>query len=247
MNKSKKIVAIIQARMGSTRLPNKVLMDIAGKPMLWHILNRLKYSKLINEIVIATTTKGSDDSIEAFCKKNSVFCFRGNEEDVLERYYQAASMYKAKMIVRITADCPLIDPKIVDLVIERHIKSEADYTSNTIKRTYPRGLDTEIFNYNVLKKAYNQAKAQPEREHVTIYFYRHPEIFKLESVEAQAEFYRPDIRICVDTQEDLQLVRKIFEEFSDKEGMFLAEDIIDLCSREPQILKINSAVQQKVV
>lgn len=243
----KKVVAIVQARMGSTRLPGKVLMDLGGKPILWHVVNRLKLCRLIQEIVVATSTQCSDDLIETFCKENGILVFRGSEEDVLDRYYQAARTYQADFIVRITADCPLIDPQLVDAVIQKHLVSNGDYTSNShaVKRLYPRGFDTEIFSYTALVRANQEAIKPDEREHVTPYFYRHPEFFRLVDEQRDHLLYRPDIRICVDTQDDLTLLRRIFLEL--KGTTMSAADIVKLFDRIPALLQINAAVHQKTV
>jgi spore coat polysaccharide biosynthesis protein SpsF len=243
MENNPNIVAIIQARMGSTRLPGKVMKIVDGMPILWHVVSRLKRSKLLNGIVVATSTDKADNQIEDFCKKNNISFYRGSNEDVLSRYYQTAKAYKADLVVRITSDCPLIDPEIVDLVIKRHLDTKSDYTNNLL---YPRGLSPEVFNYAALEKAYKEAKAQPEREHVTVYFYRNPSLFKVISVEAEKKFRRPDIRICVDQQEDVDLIRRIFEEMKGKD-FFLTEEIIDLFNKKPELLKINSMVVQKGV
>lgn len=240
-----KVVAIVQARMGSTRLPGKVLMDLEGKPILRHVVDRLKQSQGTREIVIATSAQRGDDPIQSFCEENGFLSFRGNEHDVLDRYYQAAIAHRADVIVRITADCPLIDPEVLDRVIQTHLSSGTDYTSNTLKRTYPRGLDNEVFSSAALQKAWELAMEPAEREHVTAFLYRHPELFRLASVEAEPPFCQPDIRICVDTLEDLELVRAVYREL--KDGPIRLKDIVRLFDRKPQLLALNASVQQKTL
>jgi len=239
------IVAIIQARMGSIRLPGKVLMDIEGKPMLWHVINRVKYSKLINKIVIATSTNKKDDVIEEFCKSNNIDFYRGSEMDVLDRYYQAAKVFKASLIVRITSDCPLIDPEVVDLVIKTHLSSDVDYTSNNIERTFPRGLDTEVFKFSALEKAYKEAVAPYQREHVTVYIYENPYLFRLNNVKNDKDISY--LRWTVDEKADLHFVREIYKRLNKEDRIFLMRDILNVLEREPFLIEINKYVKQKSI
>lgn len=239
------IVAIVQARLGSTRLPKKVLKKIKEKVVLDYVIERLGLCNSINDIVLATTTNGKDDVIERYAINRRIHYFRGSEEDVLSRYYEAAREYKADVIVRITSDCPLIDPEIVDEIIKKHIENKADYTSNIIKRTYPRGVDTEVFNFNVLAETYNNADENYHREHVTPYIRERPEKFKLQSIEAIEEIKRPDIRITLDTREDFELIKKILLHFDDLS--FKTKDVIDFLNKNPELLKINRNIKQKGV
>jgi len=245
MNKKKNIVAIVQARMGSTRLPGKVLMDIMGKPMLWHIVNRLKYSRLINKIVIATSTNKNDDAVELFCKEYRISFYRGNEEDVLDRYYQAAHLFQADAVVRITADCPLIDPVVVDKVISGYLENydRLNGASNIIKRTYPKGLDTELVSYSILEKTWKIATQPYEREHVTVFIYEHPELFKLHSVENPDNL--SDLRWTVDEELDLRFVREIYKILSQDGKIFSMEDVLKILKKEPQLTQINKDIKQK--
>ena len=243
--KNKNIVAIIQARMGSTRLPGKVLMDIEGKPMLFYVLQRLKRSKLINRIVIATTINPKDDIIEEFCNEYAVACYRGSEDDVLDRYYQTAKLYKADIIIRITSDCPLIDPQIVDATIRLHIKDGNDYTSNSLEKTFPRGFDTEALEFDALKKAKEQALESCDKEHVTMYFYKNPHLFKLGCYKATGELNRPKLRLTVDTIEDFTLIKNVFSKLYVKNKEFNAHEIINLFKNEPQLADINKFIIQK--
>ena len=240
-----KVVAIVQARMGSTRLPVKVLMDILGKPMLWHMLSRLRLSTKIDNIVLAIPDSRQNDQLEDLAKGLNLHHFRGSEDDVLSRYYGAATKFEADVIVRLTSDCPLIDPKVTDTVIEEHLNSDADYTSNIMKRTFPRGLDTEVFNFETLKRAYREAKQDYEREHVTPYIHQHPDSFKLRSVEASGKLRWSDLRLTVDTEEDLKLIREIFEQLYREGQIFYTEDVIDLLDENPELIAINAYIKQK--
>jgi len=239
------IICIIQARIGSTRLPNKVMKKIKGKSILFYVVNRVKKSYLINKLVIATTTKNQDGVIVEEARKLNVDFFRGSENDVLGRYYNAAKKYNADVIVRITSDCPLIDPIIVDNIIKKHIENKADYTANIINRTFPRGLDTEVFNFNVLEKTNELAREKYHKEHVTTYILENPERFKLQNIKADDTIKRPDIRITVDTEEDFELISKIIEHFKNIE--FGIKDVIHFLNEKPQLLEINKNIKQTEV
>lgn len=237
------IVAIIQARMGSTRLPEKVLKKIKDKVVIDYVIERLRFCENLNDIIIATTTSKKDDILQQYAKSKDINCFRGSEEDVLNRYYCAAKKYESDKIVRITSDCPLIDPWIVDTVIEKHIEKKADYTANIIKRTFPRGLDVEIFDFNVLEDTQKNAHDKYQREHVTPYILEHPEKFILKNVEAKGKLRRPDIRITLDTKEDFELIEKILLNFDTLN--FTSEEIIDFLDKHPKLLEINKTIVQK--
>ncbi len=174
-----KIVAIVQARMGSTRLPGKALKDLHGRTMLARVVRRALRSALIDKLVVATTEKKADDVIVSECDSLGISCFRGSEDDVLDRYYQAARAFSADLIVRITSDCPLIDPEIIDRVVQAFLDNCPDYASNTIESTYPRGLDVEVFAFDALKKAWCEASMDFQHVHVTPYIYLHPDQFRI--------------------------------------------------------------------
>ena len=238
------IVAIVQARLGSTRLPGKVLKRIKeDKIVLDYVFERIRKSKKIDEIVLATTTNNNDEKLVLYAKKNRLKFFRGSEEDVLSRYYLAAKEFNADIIVRITSDCPLIDPEIIDKMIDMHINSDSDYTSNTINRTYPRGLDVEIFNFDALEISYKNAHETYQREHVTPYISQNKNMFNLQNYDAKGKIKRPDIRITVDTKEDLELIRRIALNFENLD--FTSDDIIDFLDQNPELLKINENIKQK--
>jgi len=238
-------VIINQARMTSTRLPGKVLKEVMGKPLLEYQIERLKKVKQADDLVIATTINKSDQPIIELCKKLNINYYRGSEEDVLSRYYEAAKQYQADVIVRVTSDCPLIDPAVVDEVINNFRKSTGkyDYVSNTLERTYPRGMDTEVFSIEALKEAYDKAVLTPEREHVTLYIYSHPEKFRLFSVKYKKD--ESSHRWTVDTEEDFILIKTILEELYPQKPDFTMEDCLELMVKRPELIKINQHVQQK--
>jgi spore coat polysaccharide biosynthesis protein SpsF len=249
----KKVCAIIQARMTSTRLPGKVLMNIEGKPMLWHVIERIKHSKKTNDIILTIPNTKENDILEKFAKENKIKYFRGSEQDVLSRYYETAKKFKCDVVVRITSDCPLIDPKIIDLVIEKHLNSGADFTTNflegekgiTIKRSFPRGLEVEVFNFLTLKEAHQQAKKQYQREHIDPYIFEHPKNFHLASIKNM-----PDLsymRWTVDEQKDLDFVREVYKKLYAKKKMFYIEDVVKLLKKYPELMEINKDVKQKAI
>lgn len=241
-----RIVCIIQARMGSTRLPGKVLKPILGQPMLWHVMERVRRVRRLDELVVATTVQDADDRIADLCMQNGWSCFRGSEDDVLDRYYQAALQCQADVVVRITSDCPLVDPDVIDQVIGAYVTSqpEVDYVSNTlVPRTFPRGLDVEVFSFSALSRAWDEDGNPAWREHVTPYIWRQSDKFRLLPVKADDDY--SVMRWTVDTEEDLALVRRIYE--SMPHSFFGWQGVLRLLKDHPQWLKINSNVQQKVV
>jgi spore coat polysaccharide biosynthesis protein SpsF len=241
-----KIVAVIQARISSERLPGKVLLDLAGEPMLVREVNRLARSKMLNEIVIATSINPEDEKIVDLCKERGWNCFRGDEDDVLDRFYQTALIHRADVIVRITADCPLIDPEVVDQVINEFInhQPEIDYVSNIApKRTYPRGLDTEVFRFDVLERAWQEDKNPASREHVTPYIRERSDLFKTYGVICDQDYSH--MRWTVDTPEDLAFVRLIFDYFD--HDMFSFRDVLTTVKAHPEWSEINKDVEQKAI
>lgn len=245
--KDQKVNIIIQARMGSTRLPGKILKPIMGRPMLDYLIERIHRVDTPHTLIIATTTNPQDEAIESFAKKENIKVFRGSEEDVLDRYYQTCCAYPAEIIVRITSDCPLIDPAIVDHAIHllQNSKTPVDYISNTQQRSFPRGMDVEVFTFAALKAAANEATSAYDREHVTPFIYNQPERFHL------ANFaHTPDIskyRLTVDTPEDFLLISKIFEELYPNNKKFTLADILRSFKQHPEWKKINAHVKQKEV
>lgn len=243
----KKIVAIIQARMGSTRLPGKVLLEIAGKPMLVWDMERIQRAKKIDEIVIATTTKSADDKIISLCREYGWNYFRGSEDDVLDRYYRAALEYKGKAIVRITSDCPLIEPTLIDQVIDKYISEEpdVDYVSNNYPlRTYPRGLDTEIISFSALERCWKEDTNPLFREHVAAaYIADNADKFRIFEVNNDRNL--SSMRWTVDTPEDFEFVSQVYHHFGDM--VFSWTDILDLLKKHPELQEINKNIKQKEI
>jgi glutamate-1-semialdehyde aminotransferase/spore coat polysaccharide biosynthesis protein SpsF (cytidylyltransferase family)/predicted dehydrogenase len=233
------VVAIIQARMGSSRLPGKSLAEIEQRPMLWHVVQRVKRATMVDRVVVATSTAAADDAIERMCRENNIPCHRGSENDVLDRYYAAARAEKASQIVRITADCPLIDPEVIDRVVHRFLRGDLDYASNAMVRTYPDGLDTEICSFSALEKAWHEARKASEREHVTPYLRSGK--FRTDNVENISAYSHLHCRWTVDEKEDLEFVRAVYGAFRDQPG-FLMEDILHLLRDQPELEKINSQI-----
>lgn len=232
-----KNIAIIQARTGASRLPNKVIIQIKGKSVLEHVIDRVKRSTQINEVIVATTISESDLRIAGLCAQNGIRVFCGSEDDVLDRYYQAAKLLEADNVIRITADCPLHDAQVIDQVIMSHIAQNNDYTSNTLKETFPDGLDCEIMKYSVLKEAWKEAKMASQREHVTQYII-HNDKYKKSCVLSKEN--HGDERWTLDTKDDLRFIERVYEELYDSNPFFNYEDIITLLNKKPEIRKINS-------
>jgi spore coat polysaccharide biosynthesis protein SpsF len=242
-NQFKRVVAIIQARMGSSRLPGKVLADIHGQTMLWRVVQRTQAAETLDDVVVATTTEAADDAIAAFCEEHGARCFRGSEDDVLDRYYQAAIRHNAHAIVRITSDCPLIDPEIIDKTVRAFLGEQADYASNTVVRTYPRGLDTEVVTFKALELVWREAHQSYQRAHVTPYIYENPRRFRILSVPGHEDYSA--YRWTVDTLEDLAFVRAVYSRFGG--AMFLWRDVADLMEKEPELIEINRSAEQKAL
>ncbi|HHV28939.1 cytidylyltransferase domain-containing protein [Acetivibrio mesophilus] len=242
-----KIGAIVQTRMGSTRLPGKVMLDLCGKPVIDHVIDRLKQSKLLNEIIIATTALEADRVIVDQAKKNKVKWFCGSEDDVLSRYYYAAKENNLDTVVRITSDCPLIDPVLLDKIVEFYISN--NYTlvtnagNNLTQRTFPRGLDVEVFSFRVLEDAFYNATKSHQREHVTPYMY--------ESYGKDIYYYKNDmdysnLRWTLDTNEDFELIAIVYDKLYDRyDGKFGFEEVLDLMKMNPELCRINANVEQK--
>lgn len=238
------IVAIVQARMGSTRLPGKVLSDIAGSTMLARVVNRVRLARRLSTVVVATTMASSDAPILTESDRLGIPAFRGDEQDVLDRYWQAARAHHADIIVRITADCPLIDPDVVDQVVTAFQAAQPDYASNVLERTYPRGLDTEVMALATLEQAWRRADQPYQRAHVTPYIYQNPDHFRLLSVKADADYSHH--RWTVDTATDLAFVQTVFERLGN-DGIFTWRAVLDLLVREPELADINRSIQQKAL
>jgi spore coat polysaccharide biosynthesis protein SpsF len=242
-----KVGVFIQARMGSERLPGKVLLQVLKKPLLVYLLERAKKIKEADLVAVLTSTQKKDEAIEKVCREENVLCFRGDELDVLDRYFKAAKKYQVDAIVRITADCPLLDPHIADHVISFFKKHahEFDYVSNTINRKVPRGMDVEVFSLYALQKAHQEAKEMSEREHVTLHLYKHPETYRIHGIRGEQDY--SDLRLTVDTQEDFMLIEKVLSSLYPQKKDFLLPDILQLFQKKPELKKINAHIAQKSI
>ena len=239
------ISAIIQARVSSTRLPNKIFAEIEGKPLIYHIVNRISRSKKVDNILIATTINPADDTLIDWAKKNKIQYFRGSEDDVLDRYYNASKSIKADIVARITSDDPFKDPTILDNVINLLLEKKLDFACNNNPPTFPEGLDIEVFTFEALEKANTRSNDGFEREHVTQYFYRHPELFR------QGNYFNASnlskLRWTIDTEKDMEMAKVIYRELYKTDEIFLFEDILELLKRNPHIVEINSSVKRSAM
>jgi spore coat polysaccharide biosynthesis protein SpsF len=234
--------AIIQARMSSTRLSGKVLLDLAGEPMLARVVERTRRARTIDRVIVATTVESEDEPIVKLCRSRDWAVSRGSRDDVLDRYYQTAVADRADLIVRITSDCPLIDPEIIDTVVKR-LDSTVDYASNiNPRRTFPRGLDVEVFTFAALSAAWRDDREATGREHVTPFLYRHPERFRIALVESD-RLDAASHRWSVDTPEDYDLMRRIYSHFQNADFSWL--DVLELLDQHPDWCEMNRHVEQK--
>lgn len=241
-----KTVAIVQAHMGSSRLPGKVLLDVEGAPVLHRVVARVRRCCRVNQVVVATSTRPLDVPLVSFCEKMDVPVFRGSESDVLDRFLGAARAFEAEVCVRITSDCPLIDPGVSDDIIRRFeaAGSAIDYASNKIPQSFPRGLDTEVFTREALERTWHEATQPYERAHVTIHMYEHPQSFRLLSIVSDVD--RSDWRWTVDTSEDLEFVRQVYRRMGGGD-LFAWTDVLALLKQEPELRRINAHIRQKDV
>lgn len=226
------MLTILQARMSSTRLPGKVLMPLAGAPMLARQIERVRRAKSIGTLVVATSDNPSDDPLVLLCRSLQVACFRGPLHDVLGRYRGAARRFgPSENVVRLTGDCPLADPDVIDAVIAYHLAESADYTSNTQVQTFPKGLDVEVFKAALLERAYKETRDPYDREHVTPFFYRHPKWFKLANLECDPPL--GDLRWTVDTPEDYAFAARVYDALYPVNPAFTSEDVARLTADDP--------------
>jgi spore coat polysaccharide biosynthesis protein SpsF len=240
-----KIVSTIEARMTSKRLPGKVLFEAAGKPMLLHLINRLKVVSSIDEIVLATTTNSSDDILEEFARYHGVSCFRGSEDNVLSRVINAAESVGADVVVEITGDCPIIDPEIVEQIIRIYSANNCDYVGNHIVRSYPDGMDTQVFSLSTLKDAASRTNDSLDQEHVALFLRSHPELYSHLHVVAPPEVHWPELGLTLDELKDFQLLKVIIEHFSSINELFSCREIIEFLRKNPDLVEINKSVQRK--
>lgn len=241
-----RVVTVVQARMGSTRLPGKVLADLAGRPMLERQLERLARASACESIVVATTNLADDDAVASLAGDLGYAVTRGSPDDVLARYVQAANEHAADIVVRVTADCPLIDPGVLDRVVHALLEDrKLDYASNTLVRTFPRGLDTEVLTRTALERAHREATDAVDREHVTRYIWRHPDRFRLTSIVDEQD--HSDLRWTVDTPLDLQVIREIFDDLYPDHPRFGYAMALEHARAHPALHARNADVEQTVV
>lgn len=263
MKKQSKVAAIIQGRMSSSRLPGKILADIAGQPMLQRVFLRTSRARTVHETIFATTTDPSDDPVAEYCNLSGIPCRRGSLYDVLDRYYQTAEQARAEIVVRVTADCPLIDPALIDDVVDTLLQGKYDFACNRLPppwhRTYPIGLDVEACSFKVLEKAWKKAGEPQHREHAMPYFYEGVELtrqsrtletgtsprgFKIALLHHTTDF--GDYRWTVDTPEDLEFMRQVFSHFDGRDD-FSWKEVLDLVHKKPELMQINATVEHKTL
>ena len=238
--------AIVQARCGSTRFPNKVFVDIDGKPLLWHVVNRLKYANMIDDIIVATTENSEDEKIKFWCQKEKVKYFRGSEGNVLNRYFGAAIKFPSDVIVRITADDPFKEPAIVDKVIKKLVEEDFDLVTNNFPPSFPEGLDCEAFTFRVLEIMEHNAKDPFEREHVTQYVYHNADKFKIGNIVSKRQF--SSYRWTIDNVEDYKMVKAVYSKRkTNSGGILLMDEILEILEQNPDILAINRNVKRSTM
>lgn len=233
------ILAILQARMSSSRLPGKVMLPLAGAPMLARQIERLKRSRLIDRLVVATSDRDEDEGVAALASSVGVDSFRGSLENVLDRFYKAALPYRPKLVVRVTGDCPLADWEVIDGCISLAIEDGYDYASNSLTRTWPDGLDVEVFTFAALETAWREAKDPFELEHVTPFLHRHPERFKLGQYVNDID--RSDLRWTVDERSDYEFVGRIYDRLYPSNPAFTTEDVLNLLANDPTFQEQTNA------
>jgi len=240
--KNKKIIIVTQARTGSTRLPGKIMMPLAGEPLLVRMVERIDFSQTPSTIVVATTYEPEDDKLEKVCSHYGFNCYRGHPTNLLERHYKAGVEYDADIVVKIPSDVPLIDPRIIDKVLRFYLENEDkyDFVSNLHPATYPDGNDVEVIPMNVLKTAYNEAKLPMEREHTTPFIWENPERFRIGNVELESgKDYSMSHRFTIDYPEDYEFIKRVYDELYEKNPQFGLDDILKLLNEKPEIMELN--------
>lgn len=233
-------IAIIQARISSTRLPGKVLLTLADKTVIEQVISRVSQAKKIDKIILATTTRKEDNALEQICLKAGIDCFRGSENDVLDRYFQAAKKFGGKNIIRITGDCPLIDPVVIDKVIDLYEVGGVDYATNVMPPTFPDGLDTEIFSFSALEKVWREANLASQREHVTVYLWQNPQIFRQRHLKNKIDLSAR--RWVLDNPEDYEFMKQVFAKLYFLKPDFGMNDLLEFFAENPEIEKINNMI-----
>jgi len=240
-----KTAITIQARMTSTRLPGKVMLPIQGKPTLELMIERLRRVRGVDGIILCTTTNATDDVLAALAARLGIACYRGSEDDVLMRVLEAARANNVETIVETTGDCPLIDPAIIESVMAAYRESPVDYCSNVLERCYPIGMDTQVFSTRVLEDVARRTDDAEDHEHVSIFIYRNPQIYSLRHVPATPFRHRPKLRLTLDTQEDLDLITRIYDGLYPEKPDFTLDDMLNLLDRNPEWLSINENIQHR--
>ena len=235
-----KTVAVVQARMGSTRLPGKVMMDIVGKPMLWHHVNRLRKARLVNQVVVATTDQERDRPIRSFAEGNGIPYYAGSELDLVDRLYQTANKFGADVVVRVTGDCPLVDPQVIDRMLAYYAdnRDRLDYVCNNSPPTYPDGLDAEVISVRALERVWSEVTDPFQREWISSNFREHPEKYVIANVENDQDL--SSMRWTVDYEDDLKFVRAVYERLHRGGEVFLMKEVLELLSREPELAEISN-------
>jgi spore coat polysaccharide biosynthesis protein SpsF len=236
------VLAILQARMSSSRLPGKVLKPILGRPMLLHQIDRIRRARSLDALVVATSTDPSDDAVEALCTANGILCFRGSLDDVLDRFYQAARPFNPQHVVRMTGDCPVIDPAIIDRVVAFYLAGDFDHAGNGVEPLFPDGLDVEILRFSILEYAWRHATLPSHREHVTLFVHKQPDRFRVGSYKNTVDLSH--LRWTVDEPADLDLITAIYEALYPENPAFTTDDILALLERRPELAALNRGIER---
>ncbi len=242
-----KIVATVECRMTSSRLPGKVMMESLGKPMLEILVERLRAVKQIDAIVLATTTNAQDDCIVELAKKLKVHSYRGSEEDVLRRVLGAADSVNAQLIVEITGDCPLLDPEIVSQTIDLYFDNPCDYAANCLKQTFPLGMETQVFSTELLRLADKDGLTPEDREHVSWYFIRNPKLFSLLQLPAPPAANFPEVRLTLDEIDDYKIIDQVYRNLYPKNRLFTCQEMMEFLKKNTTVLALNQHVKQKTL
>lgn len=241
MENTAKVLVVIQARKGSTRLPSKVLLDLAGRPVLAHVIERMRRSRLTSDFIVATTINRDDLAIVGLCAAMGVRVYCGHEQDPLERYYQAARLFGADHVVRIKGDCPAIDPQILDEAIRLHLATAADYTTNTVERSYPVGQDVEILTRETLERVWRSAELMSEREHITLHIHKHADAFRISHLKQAADLSAK--RWTIDYPEDYEMLRQVFAGLYPADPVFGMQAVLDYLAGRPELERLNAHVR----
>lgn len=241
----KKVICSIEARMGSSRLPGKVLLPVLGRPLLSYLIERIKLVKLVDEIVLATTINSEDDLLESFASKEGIRVYRGSEEDVMGRVLGAVESANGEIVVEITGDCPLIDPEITDQVIRTYLVNSVDYVSNNNIRSYPDGMDVQVFSRDALKRSMELTQNPLDREHVTLHIRNHPELFSRINLVAPQRLNLPSLGLTLDEIADYDLIKIIIENLYPRNKLFLCDEVLSYLNSNPQLLNLNKHVFRK--